>query len=45
MFPIAGLAVAVESGTEEARAAAHRLIPSPDDDGIAVLIDELLADA
>lgn len=44
MFPIAGLAVAVESGTEAARAAAHRLIPSPDDDGIAVLIDELLID-
>jgi hydroxymethylpyrimidine pyrophosphatase-like HAD family hydrolase len=43
MFPIAGLAVAVESGTPEARAAAHRLIPSPDDDGIALLIDELLA--
>lgn len=43
MFPIAGLAVAVESGTPEARAAAHRIIPSPDDDGIALLIDELLA--
>lgn len=42
MLKLAGLGVCMESGTEETRAAADRLIPSPDDDGIAVLIDELL---
>jgi Cof subfamily protein (haloacid dehalogenase superfamily) len=45
MLAVAGLGVCMESGTPETRAAAHRLIPSPDDDGIAVLIDELLAGA
>ena len=38
----AGLAVAVENGTEDARAAADRVIPSPDEDGIAVFVEELL---
>lgn len=43
MLRVAGLAVAVETGTEEARAAAHRQIPGPDASGIAQLIDSLLS--
>jgi hydroxymethylpyrimidine pyrophosphatase-like HAD family hydrolase len=42
MFRKAGLAVAVETGTPGAKAAAARLIPGPGDDGVARFIEELL---
>ncbi|HMO95623.1 MAG TPA: HAD family hydrolase [Tepidiformaceae bacterium] len=42
MIRAAGLGVAVANGTDDARSAAKETIPSPDDDGIAALIDELL---
>ena len=43
MLRVAGLAVAVATGTEETRAVSHRVIPGPDESGIAGLIDALLA--
>lgn len=42
MFHEAGLAVAVETGTPGAKAAASRLIPGPAEDGPAQFIEELL---
>lgn len=43
MLRVAGMAVAVETGTAETKAAAGQLIPGPDAGGIAGLIDSLLA--
>lgn len=43
MLRVAGLAVAVETGTTETRAAASRFIPGPDAGGIAELIHSLMA--
>lgn len=39
----AGLAVAMENGTAAARAAASRIAPSNDQDGVAVVLEQLLA--
>ena len=41
LFAEAGLAVAMANATEGTRAAAHRIAPSNDEDGVAVVLDGL----
>lgn len=45
LFEEAGLAVAMANATEGTRAAAQRIAPSNDEDGVAVILDELIAGA
>ncbi len=40
----AGLAVAMANGAATTRQAAHRIAPNNDEDGVAVIIEEILAD-
>lgn len=40
----AGLAIAMANGAAVTRQAAHRIAPSNDEDGVAVILDELLRD-
>lgn len=42
MFNVAGLSVAMGDGTDEAKAAATRVTGGADEDGVAMLIEELL---
>jgi hypothetical protein len=41
LFAEAGLAIAMANATDGTRAAAHRIAPSNDEDGVAVVLDEL----
>jgi hypothetical protein len=42
LFAEAGLAIAMANATDGTRAAAHRIAPSNDEDGVAVVLDELI---
>jgi HAD superfamily hydrolase (TIGR01484 family) len=43
MFEWAGTAIAMGNAPDHVRAAAHRVAPTADDDGVAVVLEELLA--
>ncbi len=43
LFAESGLAIAMANGTEAARAAASRIAPTNDKDGVAIVLEELLA--
>ena len=45
MFAVAGIAVAMANGTEEAKAASTHIAPPADEDGVARMVDELSAES